>query len=434
MLEGKKWIHVEVVKGGSVYPSKVGNQTMAFAFFYKVISNGKKIRKVVCGCSQEELEEKAVKFLDKMDNEYASDSLYAEFAGMMDDNEDDNVKKNALTFSEVGSLWINECMGRLDSLRNPIAYSTLECYEYSLKHINNVIGKVKIAEITQKMAEDMIDKCSVKSNGEYYSESHVKKIDIVFRSVINYGIENGYCSTDFKKIKYCPKLKKVDTDSRFLDREQLKIVLKAVEGNPRYKIFTVLLINTGLRMEEALALNIGDFKVRSDSLVEVTINKTVVKYAKSKYKIKNGTKTEGSTRVVVIPHKIYEMVKGYYDELISNEAQDETDIRVKNGLEGYIFLNQDKKPMNKNTFHRKYKDWITRHGGDKLDFEATLHMFRHSYASLMAEKHSVEEVAKILGDTVATVYANYYSLSKKSKENLVDSVSEIYDSITGSDF
>ena len=58
-----------------------------------------------------------------------------------------------------------------------------------------------------------------------------------------------------------------------------------------------------------------------------------------------------------------------------------------------------------------------------------LHMLRHSYASLMAEKIPAEQLARILGDSYNTVFNNYYSLSKNAKMNIAQHVADMKNSI-----
>ena len=53
-------------------------------------------------------------------------------------------------------------------------------------------------------------------------------------------------------------------------------------------------------------------------------------------------------------------------------------------------------------------------------------MFRHSYASLQAEKNPFERVAMLLGDSTKTVYEMYYSMSQKSKEDIAENVNDIF--------
>lgn len=87
---------------------------------------------------------------------------------------------------------------------------------------------------------------------------------------------------------------------------------------------------------------------------------------------------------------------------------------------------------NKRTFERSFANYLKRQLkklGKTLNYEVTLHMFRHSYASLMAESLPVEVVARLLGDTISTTEKNYYSMSKKVKNNVSVSSKEIMKSV-----
>lgn len=72
MLENMEFEHVEIVGRGSVYQTKSGKQTMGFAFYYRV-KGGDKKRKVVNGCDREELEKKAVDFINKIKAQYRTE-------------------------------------------------------------------------------------------------------------------------------------------------------------------------------------------------------------------------------------------------------------------------------------------------------------------------------------------------------------------------
>ena len=97
-------------------------------------------------------------------------------------------------------------------------------------------------------------------------------------------------------------------------------------------------------------------------------------------------------------------------------------LRSMNNTEGYIFVNKDMKHINKRTFERNLSDYLERRGITGK----TLHMFRHSYASLQAENIPFENVSMMLGDSTKTVYNMYYSMSQKSKENISENVNDIF--------
>lgn len=429
MLSGLHYNYIEVIKGGSVYPIKQGKQTMGLAFYYKVGEADKK-RKVVTGSSEKELKDKATAFLDKLDYECDMAVMAAKIA-----LEEAN-KPKQLTFREVGDLWFAEYKEKINDKKKPISYASVESRQYSLKRINEVIGDMLIADITQDMAEDTIDKCSIKKDGTYYSESAVNKLQQLFMLFMEFGRKKGYCSQVIEKVDLSDELGKVDTDARFLDREQLGLVVNILSNNPRYRVLVKLLIATGLRQEEAFALNINDFKVKKDNsnIVEITIDKTNVEVARHEYKIVNRTKTDNSKRKVYIPFGLYEEIMEYYNNVVDNETDFECYMRQLNETEGLIFVDKTQKVLNKRTFNRSFSNYIQRNGGDKLGFKVSLHMIRHSYASFQAESRTAIEVAKLLGDTVKTVEDNYYSMSKNVIEEVTNNSADILDSIVNLNF
>ena len=421
MLSGKHWNYVKVTSGGSVYDCKSGKQTKSFAFFYEV--SGEKKRKVVSGNSIEELTAKAVAFLDKIDKEYA-DAKEKESAVL-----NEIAKPARLTFRDVGLMWFETYQAKMQDDDNPISYTSVESRDLSLRKIFDNIGEMYIDEINQQTAKKLISNCSIKPNGTYYSRSYIDKLQQVFLLVMRYANKHGLSNHIIEPVTLSQNLTTVKTDERFLDKEQIAEILNIVSGNARYKTLLKLLIATGLRQEEAFALHIKDFNVKKNGKVELTINKTVVEVEPYTYRIVPRTKTERSTRVVIISYGTYKMVMDYYNSCINLETEYETYLRQLNKMEGYIFIDKDKKPINKRTFQRSFRNYINRNGGKELGYNVSLHMFRHSYASLMAEKLPADKVAKMMGDTIKTVEDNYYSLSEGAKDEICDVSTSVLESI-----
>ena len=419
ILENLKWEHVEVVARGSVYSTPNGK--LGFAFFYKN-EDGKK-RKVVTGNSEEELRKKAIKFLNMIDD-------------------DCHIKKEEkrraleeltrpLAFKEVGEQWLAEYKGRRQVKNGKITYASVESREFSLRAINKVIGDVPIKNIDDEAAECLLGKCSVKADGTYYSVSHVDKLQQVFRKVMEYGVEHGHCEKCPKKVVLDENLTEPDKDSRFLDENEILAVFKVVEENMRYKTLVHLLLATGLRQEEAFALNVNDFKELPTGNVEINVCKTVVEMEGHDYQIVNDMKTKNSKRKVYVPHEIYDMVMEYYNYVVENETVLQSYMRDMYNMEGYIFLNRDMKPINKRTFQNNFKKYLKRRAGSDMDFKATLHMFRHSFVSFQADKMSLDKVAMIIGDSLATTNKIYQSLTGKAKDEVCENTAVFYNRLKG---
>lgn len=422
MFENVKFDNVSVVGKGSVYGIKSGKQNLGLAFYYKVNDEEKK-RKTIAGNSEEELEKKALAFLQKIQNEYVDNK---QKVGEIIQEVQEKQELQEKTFVQVGEMWFAEYKDRRNNKKKAISYSSVESRYYALKKMYKFFGDMLIQDITNETAENLLEWASVKDDGTYYSVSHVDKLQQTFQLVMKYGKSKGYCINDIELIELDDNLTKVDTDARFLDRKQLSELLDVVKDNPRYWTLLKLLISTGMRQEEALALHVEDFYVK-DNYVEITINKTIVEVDERVYDEIDKTKSDRSKRKIMIPHDMYEIVMQYYNEVIENETVQEQKMREKNGTVGMIFVDKYKKEINKRTLARSLKNYIERRKGK--DYRFTLHMTRHSYASLQAENLPAHQVAKLLGDTQKTVEDNYYSLSDNAKEEITQNVISILDSI-----
>lgn len=412
MLHGLEYKFVTVTGKGSVFPVKQGKHKVGFAFYYTVNGADKK-RKVVTGKDEEEVRGKIKSFLDELEKECEMKARASKAEGM--------------TFRKVGAEWFEIYKQRRNDKNNPISYSSVESRESSLKRLNEVIGDVLITDITQEMAESVVDKCSKKKDGTFYSFSHVNKLEQVLHLVMEYAWENKYCTHGLKRIKLNEKLTKPNADDRFLDKSQIKMIKEIVEKNPRYKIIIELLSKTGMRQEELFALETTDFVVQKDDRVALSITKTVVENEKHEYGMVPKVKSLNSKRTIYISYDLYERVMAYHTLITENEDNMDKYNRKVNKTENVIFVNQDKCYPNKRTFARNFKDYLKRNGGEEFDFNVTLHMFRHSYASYMAEKTTAEKVAKVLGDSRETVFNNYFSLTEKDKDDIVEASESIYE-------
>ena len=328
-------------------------------------------------------------------------------------------------------MWYEEYGKRLNKLREGISYSSLEGRDLAYRRICSYIGNLCITDITQDVADNLIEISMIKSDGTKYSFSYMDKLQQTFHMIMRYADEKKWYDYQLKTTPLTT-LEKADTDARFLDREQIAEVLELLEDNERYKIIVELIVASGLRQEEVFALYMNDFKPVNNEDVEIHINKSVRRMGEYEYEIVDFRKTDTSRRIVTISFSTYQKVLNYYNCLIKKETSKNKELRIKNKTTGLIFANKEMRVINKKTFERNFASYIKRQLKklDKtLDYEVTLHMFRHSYASLMAETTSVEVVARLLGDSVYTTEKNYYSMSKNVKKNVSASSKDIMKSI-----
>lgn len=396
---------------GSVYAKKGGRQKLSYAFGYRV-GDGDKDRKVVTGNSEEELIRKAQDFLEEENGRYLEkleeERRAAEWAG------------RPRTFREAGEEWYSGYREK------DVTFSSKESRLCSLKALYKVAGDMPVQEIDSQKAQEITQACSVREDGSYFSKSHVEKLQQVLLMVMEYAAGKGYSRETIRKGPLDRRLTEPRADDRFLDREQIKEILDTVRDNPRYWAFVRLLLATGLRQEEAFALNEKDFRKMKDGNVEVAINKVVREVEKYKFAIVGGAKTKGSIRKVCIPPEIYEEVMGYYRDCTGRETAEQKKLREENGTVGTIFVDSERKPVNKRTFQCNYRKYLRNRG---IEYNASLHMLRHSFVSIQSETMSLDKVAKIIGDSIATTGMIYQSLTSDTRAAVCENTMKMFDSL-----
>lgn len=436
MLSTLSYKNVEVVGNGSVYENKSGKQTLGFAFYYRT-KDGKKNRKVVTASTEEDLRKKAIIFLDKLDKEYEENKKAVNITNTAIRTESINVTYNnvpepvRVTFKEIGDRWYKEYSGRLNQPIGGISCSSVENRELCFRTICKHIGDMYIDEINQDTAKDIINLCSFKDDGTKYSFSHMDKLQQTFHMIMKYADKHGLYKYKLNKESLNIFLK-ADTNSRFMDREQIAEIMDLLMDNERYSLVVEFIVASGLRQEELFALTINDFHVVNENKVDINIDNSIRRMYRTVYKKVDLVKTKNSRRKVVIPYNMYEKIMNYYNSIIEKESIKDKQKRIENGTVGFIFVNKDKKVLNKKTFQRNFKDYLKRRIKKlekELGYDTTLHMFRHSFASLSAEKLSMEVVAELLGDSMKTVKENYYSLSDKVTDEVSANTLDVLDSI-----
>lgn len=409
--EGMETDRAERVGNVSYYPVKSSKLPVGGAFYYQIPGREKK-RATVTGKDEAEVDRKIEAYLSRKTREHCEE--------MERQRKAEEEKNKPLEFAQVGERWFADYLESKE-----MSFSIKDCRRENLKKLNGEIGEMPIDRIDDEEAKNLIDRCSKKIDG-YYSKSYVDKLQQTFRMVMEYGVKKGYCKRVPDKVKLSDKLTVPDKDERYLDDNQLREVLKALKDNPKYSTLVNVLLSTGMRQEEALALKMDDFKILKDGMAEIAIYKTVVETEKYTYDVVMRTKTKGSRRKISIPRKVYEVVKEYYEDCVNSETPEQRRARHEKGYDGYIFLNSNMEPFNKRALERNFSDYLKRHG---IGFRVTLHMFRHTFVSNLAETVPLDKVAKVIGDSLAITSEIYQSLSDRTKETICDSILEKYEEL-----
>lgn len=411
---------VTKVTRGSIY--KTGSSKNPFEIAFKItFADGSARRVKARGASEEEaLANKELKVQELIEEYENNNSVYPVVI------EKGNREGKMVTFAEVADRWYAEFLLEQESKGNSL--SNIEGAKYSLRAINKKIGDISIKEIDTKKGQEMIMAVSInEETGNWNSQSMVEKIARYFKKVMGYAFDNGYTDKRMGKIELNKNLTKPVKDDRFLTEEELQKVGEALKENERYYTLFMLIVSTGLRQEEAFALSIDDFRVEGE-IHSVYVSKADVEVEKNRYAIVDRLKHNENAREVEIPKEVYDLIHAYYFGTLKDKEWVER--RKACGTEGLIFVNQNGGVINKRTFYRSFRNYLERNM--EGDTKVRLHMFRHSYASLMCDELSIEEVSTTLGHrNIAITNLYYRTKTQKQRERVSKASSNLLNRING---
>ena len=276
-------------------------------------------------------------------------------------------------FHEYFKEWIE--LYKVDSVR----HITLQKYYMSNQRIEELAPDLKICDLTRQSYQKLLNA---------YALTHEKQTTMDFhhqlKGAIFDAIDDGLIKKNpTRKIVIKGKLAK-RKKAKFLNQFEVQQLLKQLKLSDKinWDWFILLLIKTGLRFSEALALTPNDFDF---SKYQITIDKTW------NYKEKLGcfqlTKNESSKRKILLDQKISMQFK----ELIENKSLDKPifvtgrvfNSTINNRLE--VLCKKAKVPI------------------------ISIHGLRHTHASmLLFAGVSIASVAKRLGHSSMTTTQEIY--------------------------
>lgn len=249
---------------------------------------------------------------------------------------------------------------------------------------------IKLSLINARYLKDMIEQCV--TSDKYYNEV-LKRVRVYVRLLYKFDY--------LKDVSFLDKmdLKKVETnkDKRYLEQEEIDILLNQLDHNIRYRNLIEFLINTGLRISECLALTFDD--VEGDIL---NINKSLNRNRKI-----DSTKNDSSHRRISLNKKCLEIIES--QRTINNNLS--LTLSKFNNKENIIFFNTAGSYWIKENISRYLREHTT--------VKFTLHMLRHTHASLCIDKGiDVELISKRLGHKNSKVTREIYIHKTNQQQEL----------------
>ena len=302
---------------------------------------------------------------------------------LQDDLENSEEKKKEITVKEVAEKWLKE-------YADTVQDSTYIKTERNLQnHIYPTLGDQKISSLTPLQLQEQVNAWSKKL-------VYGRKMKGLMNNICKYAIRHGYISTNPVESVTTLVKKRVDTDSDFYDKEELKSFLELVDQTDelRKKVLFRLLAFTGARKGEVLALKWEDWTNNT-----LSINKAITRGFDGESV--GATKNKSSNRLISLDKKTSDLL---------------TELRKMNPTTTYIFENEFGKPI-PGTLPRKWLQQIVK---DSDMRPIRIHGFRHTHASLCFEAGmTLKQVQYRLGHSDLKTTMNIYThITREAKDDI----------------
>lgn len=275
--------------------------------------------------------------------------------------------------------------------KDKVAYGTYDNYkQYVNNYIKPILGHLKFEQVRPAHIEMFFNKISG------LSKSAKKHIHIALRGIFNSAIENHFCKESpvkpFKKYITSAEEdeKKVKEEVKVFSPTQIKQILE-IAPTHKYGHYVLILLYTGLRVGELLALQWTDIK---DDLITVR---------------RSQARAEGGGYIDKAPKSGKVRYVG-----ITPDLQKILDNLPKKGI--YVLTDEKGQQITLSGFEKRYKKFFTDTGIEFL----SPHKCRHTYATyLLKGGVDIKIVQSLLGHSTVNVTEIYTHVNTDDIKNNV---------------
>lgn len=314
------------------------------------------------------------------------------------------------TFVENKDITVHELASEIvedKKKSNVVSSNTYKRLTYTLGYIRDSnIGNLNVQKITPKHIKDFLNTMT------NYSNSVIQKtfqlLNQTFRRAVdrNYIIKNPMLAEEVRR----PKSNKLDREVEALTIEEEKQLIKALlQENKKYKNIILLMVFTGMRIGEVLAITNSDINFEENN---IHINNTLTRDERDNTILGNTTKTKNSKRIITITPPVLKVLKDSIANMYPNES-------------GLLFCDEKGliTPSEVNCYLRRINDKY------KIKSNLHNHMLRHTYATRCIESGmSIKVLQKKLGhskiETTLNTYASVLDKFEGQEDNKLNSYLE----------
>ena len=293
----------------------------------------------------------------------------------------------------------------LDEQKVTMKLSTYNKSKYSLRVFLRVVGDVELDKLTAGYIRQRIlkNKIPPTTANEYLDK---------WKACLRWGYNNDFFD-DFSVVQKLTKFKedtsrKERIEDKYLETAEMNKLLSAMDSQPRNKLFTQFLLLTGMRIGEAIALDLKDI---DEEYIHVYKNYDV------NNDIIDTPKTKDSIRDIYIQRELKDLIceiKDFMQKQEINYGYKHTE---------YLFTNHLGKRMSYNYYRQYLKDTTI----EVLGRPVTAHALRHTHTSMLAAKGvPLETISRRLGHSnskiTREVYFHVLEELKQKENDMIDNI------------
>ena len=286
--------------------------------------------------------------------------------------------------------------------------STILNLKYSTTQLSNIIGP---DVLVTNLSAGYVRQCILSSNG--LTAQRMDYMIHLFKTILTWGYQNDYVDS----IEYLSKLRSIpwrsekeDIREKYLEPDELKTLIAAMDSRPDYQLLTLFLVLTGLRFGEAAALTVSDIDLK-ERLIHVTKNYDAAN------DVTTSPKTACSVRDIYIQDELMPICRKIlrrkaHTPVISIEYRD------------LIFLNKHGRRIK----YQTYFIYLQKLSERVINRRITPHILRHTHASLLAaEGVSIDDISLRLGHENDSITRRIYThVTKKARDSQNERIRHIH--------
>jgi integrase len=394
-------------KEGSIYQRKDGKWCGQVLTGYNEL--GKPIRKTYYGVTRQEVAEKV------------SGTVHQVFSGTAPVSTKKITLENLLT----DYLWTFK--------KSAVADMTFDWYlSLNKNHITPILGNIAADAVTVGQVQGLINGM----HGKGLARRSIKAVRDILNQTYVHAEEVKLCGknpTVGTKLPATPREKSEDDNARVITRADRASILAAAENDIRMKTAITVLMFTGMRIGEFLALTWGSIDFENGV---ITVDRAITHKCEydeernltSRETVVGTTKTQCSTRKVKVTPIVMDALQAWRvylpEHLRSTPSHDVL------SPDAVVFPNDMGAMRTYDGFRTTYRRFMSEHGLKSYP----LHSYRHTFATMLLESGTNPRVVqKLLGHRdIETTLEIYSHVLPEVFDSAADALTVVYEGMKNS--